>query len=116
MTKNKKQQHTIKYVFNEQEIAEKAKQLANECSEKQNLEDEKKAVMSDFKSKVDGKDAIIGLLSNHINFGFEMKTVLCDVEFDFKKGVKHLFFDGKKYDTVKITEEDRQLEIATEEN
>lgn len=104
--------HTIRYSFSKDEVAQKSTQLAETCGEKSHLVDEKKSVMSDYKAKIDAKDSIIGLLSNHITNGYEIKTVECEVEMDYDKGLKRYFYQGVLYDTRAMDDNDRQLELG----
>lgn len=107
----RKELHTIRYSFDRDEIAQKSQQLAETCGEKQRLVEEKKSVNSDYKAKIDAKDSIMNLLSSHITNGYEIKSVECDVEMDYDKGLKRYFYQGVLYDTVAMTGDDRQLEI-----
>lgn len=107
----KKENYTYKQTFSEKEIREKSRQLAEACQERGHIEDEKKAVMSDYKSKLDSKEAEINTLAGDIQRGFNMKTNLCEVKKDFSKGVKHYLFDGKRVGTEKLTAKDHQAEL-----
>jgi hypothetical protein len=69
----------LKCLFTEEEISEKSKRLAQNCKERSEYEEAKKATVSDFKSKIDGLSAHISLLSNHINNGYEYRDVECEV-------------------------------------
>lgn len=106
-----KELRNIRYSFNPVELSHKSKQLANACDERSNIMAEKKSVMSDFKSKIDAKDAIISLISGHICNGYEMRNVECDVVKDFEKGTKTYVYNGITYDTVDLTASDRQTEL-----
>lgn len=107
-----KEMRSIRYAFTREELADKSKQLANACHERSNIVSEKKSVMSDFKAKIDAKDAVVSLLSGHISNGYEMKNVECEVVKDFEKGTKTYFYEGQPYDTVALTAFDRQTELA----
>jgi hypothetical protein len=75
----KVQQEYLKYQFTEPELKERATQLARECRELEDIENEKKQVMSDFKAKIDGHQAKISGLSNNINNGYEYRYIDCEV-------------------------------------
>lgn len=107
----KKELHTIRYTFDKNELAQKSTQLAETCGEKSRLVEEKKSVNSDYKAKIDAKDSIIGLLSSNITNGYEIKTVECEVECDYDKGLKRYYYQGVLYETVAMSDEDRQLEM-----
>lgn len=106
-----KELRNIRYAFTPDELANKSRQLANACDERSNIVAEKKSVMSDFKSKIDAKDAIVSLLSGHICNGYEMKNVECDVIKDFEKGTKTYTYNGVPYETVDLSASDRQTEL-----
>jgi hypothetical protein len=73
------QQEYLKYQFTELELKEKATQLARECREMEEVENEKKQINSDLKSKLDGHQAKISNLSNNINNGYEYRYIDCEV-------------------------------------
>jgi hypothetical protein len=107
----KKELHAIRYTFDKNEIALKSTQLAETCEQKSRLIEEKKSVNSDYKAKIDAKDSHISLLSSHITNGYEIKSVECEVEYDFVNGLKRYFYQGVLYDTRSMDDNDRQLEI-----
>lgn len=72
----------LKYQFTEPELKDKSTTLALECRNLEEVENEKKQVMSDFKSKVDGHQATISKLSNHINNGYEYRYIDCEIRMD----------------------------------
>jgi len=106
-----KENHTIQYEFSQDELKEKSKALANAIKDKARLVDEKKAVMSSFKYKQDGIDAMINSLSSDIQSGFEMKHVTCEVNKDFDKGIKEYRYEGKLYETTMLSAADHQLRL-----
>jgi hypothetical protein len=108
----KKELHSIRYTFDKLEIAQKSTQLAETCGDKLRLIEEKKSVNSNYKAKIDEKDSIVSLLSSHITNGYEIKTVECDVEYDYDAGLKRYFFQGVLYDTRSMDDNDRQLEAG----
>lgn len=107
----RKELHTIRYTFDKTELAEKSKQLAETCGEKMRIIEEKKSVNSQYKAKIDEKESVISLLSSHITTGYEMKSAECEVEYDYDKGVKRYFYQGVLYDTVAMTDSDRQQDL-----
>ena len=106
-----KELHNIRYAFTGDEIKEKGKRLANAELDKARFEDELKSLKSEHKAKIDQQDATINLMSNHISNGYEMKNVECEVVKDFAKGTKTYFYQGVEYDTVALTQMDRQTEL-----
>jgi hypothetical protein len=97
----KKELHSIRYTFDKNEIAQK---VHTAC-------EEKKSVNSNYKAKIDEKDSIVSLLSSHITNGYEIKTVECEVEYDYDAGLKRYFFQGVLYDTRSMDDTDRQLDF-----
>jgi len=92
----------LKCSFTEQEIKEKAIQLAQECRAKEEVEAEKKQVMQDFNAKLAAHGAKISLLSNQINNGYEYRYVDCDIIYDSPTvGKKHIVRNDI-FDTVRI--------------
>lgn len=72
-------QEFLEYKFNEQELKEISSELARATSEQNNLENEKKAVMSEFKAKIDTKAAERQKLAGHINTGCEYRYIDCEM-------------------------------------
>ena len=107
----KKELHLIRYSFSKDELQERSKMLAETCAEKARLIEEKKSVSSDYKAKIDAKDSTISLLSSNVTNGYEVKNVECEVEYDYEQGLKRYFYQGVLYDTVAMTDADRQLDI-----
>lgn len=66
-----------KYVFSEEEKRKISYNLANKTIEKAQLVEEKKAVMSDFKSKIDRVDSEIKNASDHIATGYTHTNYEC---------------------------------------
>lgn len=69
----------IKYTFSANEKAEIAAEMAQKVSELQQAEDSKKAVMSDFKSQIDGIQANVNNAATKLNSGYEMRSIKCEV-------------------------------------
>lgn len=113
----RKENYNFQYNFTEDELKEKSKQLARSCDERNNLEDQKKSVMSDFKSKIDSKNAEINITSGHINNGYEWLTKTCDVEYDFDNSKKIFYYNNDRVGVEKMSPQDYQLKagIETEE-
>jgi len=106
---------TFNYEFNEKEIIEKAEQLADARIECNKIEEEKKMVTSDFKAKIDAKQAAINMLAGHIQNGFEKITKACQMTKDFNRGLKFYFYEGKNVGEEKLTAHDYQLQADFEE-
>lgn len=104
----------IKYQFSATEISEMAAELAQRTSELETAEDEKKAIVSDLKSRIDTLTSTVRQAATKINNGYEMRNVKCEVVEDFKAGtIKHIRTDtGEIVRTKKMSDEDRQQKIV----
>lgn len=89
---------SIKYEFNEAEKAEIAKEMAKKVEELSRLEDEKKAMTSDFKSKIDLASAECKAAANKLNTGYEYRNIQCLVERDYRAGKIHF----RRPDTMEL--------------
>ncbi len=69
----------IKHKFSEIEKQEIAIEMAQKVANLQQAEDDKKAVMSDYKSQIDGIQAGINGAAAKLNNGYEMRTIKCEV-------------------------------------
>jgi hypothetical protein len=86
MSKNKKPKPVVKKEkrflrcrFTPEELLEVGKTLADATNALVGLEEDKKRVMSDFKAKLDAKNADITIASNKISTGYENRSVECDL-------------------------------------
>lgn len=102
---------TIRYTFSKEETQANSKELAEECGQKKECEDEKKSVMSQFKAKIDSHDARIAMLSKWITTGYDYRSVECVVKRNFETGYKEFYYQGELVDQEKLTPEDHQLSI-----
>jgi len=92
-----------KYVFNEDEKKDIASEMAQNVSDLAAAEDEKKAIMSDFKSRIDGLQARVNGAATKLNNGYEMKSIKCEVEGDWTNKI-WLFRRQDNYEVAKKTE------------
>ena len=103
----------IKYVFNEDEKRDIAKNMATSVTMLQTAEDNLKAVKSQFKSEIDGYQAGINSAAQKLNNGYEMKTMECNVEYDHARQLVYF----TRPDTLervkerKMTSDEQQIEI-----
>lgn len=110
-TITKKLHYSFDRPYTQEQLTEKSHLLAEACADKVSLEDEKKSVVSEFKSRIDSKTSTINLLSGQINRGKERVGETCDCVFDFDKGTKTFFFEGKQVGVERMLPTDYQLEI-----
>jgi DUF1365 family protein len=72
------------------EMLDKAKELSRANQDIVSLESSMKSMASEFKSKIQGKEAEIDILSQAISNGYEYRPVECYWDYDWKGGKKHL--------------------------
>jgi hypothetical protein len=93
----------VKYLFNEEEKREIASEMARKVSEHGQAEDDKKAIMADLKSRIDGLQAQINSSATKLNNGYEMRTVKCHVVPDYAMRVWRIY----RLDTDEMVREKR---------
>ena len=101
----------IRHTFSEEEKQKIAGRLARQVSSLNGTEDEKKAVMSEYKSKVDMLKAEINMSAQHLTNGYThqnqevlVRIIGDDVEFLDTK-------TNKVLKTRPLTSEERQMEL-----
>ena len=81
----------IKHSFTDDKKAEIAIEMAQKVSELSSAEDDKKAVMSDFKSRIDLLQANVNSAATKLNNGYEMQNIKCEIVPDWDKKVWQYF-------------------------
>lgn len=71
----------LRYDFTEEEIRDKAKQLALAIQTQTQAQEEQKVAQAQFKERIEAQVSVIGRLSRSINMGWEMRTIDCRIEF-----------------------------------
>lgn len=71
----------LRYDFTAVEINELSLELANTTQQITQKKDEKKSVVSQFKSKIDELESKTGALSNKVASGYEIREVECEVKY-----------------------------------
>lgn len=102
-----------KYSFTEQEMRDIAERLAHKTQELADVEDQKKAVMAEFKERIERISTEIKSSSQKYRAGYEMRDIECEVDRDFKTGeVRYIRTDtGEIAKTKKMSMADRQRHI-----
>lgn len=77
----------VKYIFSNNEKSEIASEMAQKVTELQQAEDDKKAIMSDYKSKIDGIQANVNNAATKLNSGYEMRSIKCEIVPNWAKKV-----------------------------
>ncbi|SME89261.1 hypothetical protein [Desulfovibrio gilichinskyi] len=85
--KESKYLDNLQYSFTAEELAEKAQIMSEQSTLKAELEDQKKAVMSDFKAQIDKCDADLNLAAKHYRDKWMMKNVTCIKRMNYDNGM-----------------------------
>jgi hypothetical protein len=115
MEENEKTTEYVKYHFSETEKKEIATEMAQKVTDLNGAEDEKKAIASDFKSRIDGLQANINAAATKLNNGYEMRNVDCTVIPDYERGVWLSVRDdnGQTARERKMSPDDKQRTFET---
>ena len=73
----KKTNRSLKCILTREELLAKGKQAAEKVIELGALEQDKKRITDEFKAKISGVEADLGILSNAVNTGTEFRSVEC---------------------------------------
>lgn len=113
-TFTKKENYNFRYEFTPEELKEKSMLLAAACKERNAIEDEKKQVMAEFKAKIDGKNAEVNVIAQHITSGFTYVTNQCTCIMNFGNGIKEYYFNDVLVGQENLSTSDYQLQIDME--
>jgi len=107
----------LKCVLTEEEIKEVGGNLARKYSQIQDLEAQKKSVVSDFKARIDGLTAEASRCANIIQNGYEFRTIDCEIVKDFAEGkIRTVRTDtGEVIKERDMTSKERQEKMFGEE-
>ena len=78
----KQTKEVVKVALTPSEIRELGQDLARKYSEITDLEDQKKAITSEYKSRIDAAAAETSALARKIENGYEFREVQCDLVID----------------------------------
>lgn len=101
MPEPKYENEFIKYVFTEPEKKDIANEMAQRIVNLQQAEDDKKAIMSDYKSQIDGIQAGINSAATKMTSGYEMRSTKCQVIPNYPKKV----WEYNRVDTGELVKE-----------
>lgn len=113
--KREKVRHQFVYEFSEQELLQKGKYLSSVINDYQSIEDDFKQAKSEFKAKLESKQAEINLTTTKVASGQEYRTDEVELEKDFDKCEKRYYYDGKLVDTQKMSAADFQVKLKLDE-
>lgn len=117
-TKREKVRKFAIYYFNQEELLDIGKNVGRKVQESKALEDQKKAVTSDFKARIDSVDAEINLMSTHLQTGFCHKDYECYLVRNYTTHTRE-YWDvntSELITTEKLTPEDYQMKLDLEES
>lgn len=97
-----------------EEIAQRAKELAEKIKEHDRLDAERKANAAEIKVAIDAANTRIRELSNAVHSGTEIQDVACDWVADTDRLLMRLIRrdTGETVTTRSMTKEERQLELV----
>lgn len=98
----------LRYDFTASEVHDLSLKLANKTQDKSRVAEEKKSIVSQFKSQIDAIDAELNLISSKVANGYEMRKVECEIKY-------HLPEQGKKTVIRKDTGEKMVEKMTSEE-
>lgn len=107
MPKTVIEKRSLRYDFTAVEVHELSVQLAKKNKEVVSLEEEKKAINSQFKSKIDEATASVNVLAEKVASGFEYREVECEV-------IYHKPQQGKKTVIRKDSNKKTSVETMTD--
>ncbi|WP_421901276.1 hypothetical protein [Maridesulfovibrio sp.] len=116
--KESKYMDHLQYRFTEEELHEKAQIMAEKSTLKAELEDQKKAVMSDFKAQIDKCEADLNLAAKHYRDGWMMSNVECIKRLNYKTGmVEFIRTDtGEMYKSRQMEGEELKVPLPMDES
>lgn len=81
----------LRYDFTDDEKKELASEMAQAITDLNTAENDKKAVMSDYKSKIDAFSAKASNIAGKLQSGWEMRNIDCRVEKDYRKRIAKIY-------------------------
>jgi len=115
--KSKKTREHVKHTFTEEERRLIADEMAAQDIREQNdVEDDKKSVVSDFKSRLDVLSGKVKNSANKLNSGWEMRFMDCEKQPDYDKKLWQFYSceTGEHIKSEAMTESDMQMQLEEE--
>ena len=111
-----KSKEYLKHMFSDDEKKDIAIEMAQKVAELNQAEDQKKAINSDLKSKIDGLQATINHAAVRLNNGYEMRSIECEVTpaWDEKVWQYTKLDTGEIVKQVEMSPEDLQMRLLEE--
>jgi len=103
----------LKHVFTSEEITIMAQEMANNVKAHAIREADKAAVVSQFSSDLKALEAKIAAAAERLSAGYEMREVVCEVRWDYKKDQKLIIRTDTReiVRDERIPDSERQMEI-----
>jgi hypothetical protein len=116
-TTNTPTSYVGKHIFTQEEKNQKTEQMLQAMRQKEEIEAEFKTSKSNYKSKIDSKEAEIKLTANLLNAGFEDRTYSCLLTKDFEVGKRlyHEIGSNKLVGEEPLTASDYQTQMDLDE-
>lgn len=110
-------QVTGKHILTQEEKDGKLAELLSAIQRKEELDAEKKQVVSGYKNKLDEQESNIKVISNLLNMGFEHRPFSCYLTKDFDEGKRfyHEVGSGRLISTEPLTAADYQTQMDLDE-
>ncbi len=111
----RKENYQFNRKFSPAELTTKSIALSQACIDRNTLEDEKKAIISQYKAKIEAENGRINLLAGELQRGSENVLKTCEVFYDFDKATKHYSYEGVEVGTERMEKKDYQLQAEFDE-
>ena len=104
----------VRYAFNQGEMDEMAKQMAEAVSQLEGFKEEFKEVKAKFKEGIAKAQNVIRSCASHIRTGWEYRIIECKVEKDFATNAVRVYRHdtGDLVEERAMTGEERQMALA----
>ena len=103
----------LRYHFNEEEKKDLAREMAQNVIKTRDLEENKKAVTSQFASQINEAVASSNMAAQKLESGFEMRTIECEEVFDYDRNTVETWRldTGEKVKDRTMTQAELQREM-----
>lgn len=107
----------LRYHFNEAEKKDLAREMAQNVIKARDLEENKKAVTSQFASQINEAVASSNMAAQKLESGFEMRTIECEEVYDYDRNTVETWRldTGEKVKERTMTQAELQRDMFDEE-
>lgn len=105
---------SMKHLYNDPELAQLSRDIANALNRRSSLEAEFDSVKQDFKAQITAQEALVASLSARVSSGFEMQSIKCLLLDERPAGYRLVvrLDTGHVYRRRKLDPEERQMKIT----